>query len=370
MEPANISRLFEKAKDRGIPLNGTFELSPMCNMDCSMCYVRRTKDEVMEAGGLLSSDEWYEIGKEAASNGMLFLLLTGGEPLLYPDFFGLYHRLKNLGLMIALNTNGTMLTEEMVRELSRNAPYRIQLTLYGASNETYGRLCQNKKGFDQVIRALDLLKKYSLTFKLNATMTPRNIDDIEEIYRIAREYDAYVQTSTYMFPPLRKGKDEFEKEDRFSPKEAGFYLARIDRLRYDGELLDKKKQMIKNEQKERDKIYEDCERSFKEPLGCRAGRSCFWISWQGKMTACGMMDEPDIDVRKEGIKKAFDLIREDTQKRFLPPKCTSCELRSACPVCGAAVFCEMDRNFDEPPSYLCEMTKSYVKEMGIYNEKV
>lgn len=46
-----------------------------------------------------------------AKAGTLFLLLTGGEPLLFPDFKTLYLELRNMGMILTINTNGTLLGE-------------------------------------------------------------------------------------------------------------------------------------------------------------------------------------------------------------------------------------------------------------------
>ena len=77
--------LYAKACKMRIPLNGTFELSPVCNLACKMCYVRKTQKEVMESSrGILKLDDWRKIAIEARKAGMLEILLTGGEPLLCP----------------------------------------------------------------------------------------------------------------------------------------------------------------------------------------------------------------------------------------------------------------------------------------------
>ena len=64
--------------------------------------------------------------------GTVFLLLTGGEPLLFPDFKTLYRRLRNLGMILTINTNGTLLDEAWADFFATYPPRRINITLYGA----------------------------------------------------------------------------------------------------------------------------------------------------------------------------------------------------------------------------------------------
>ena len=92
--------LIQKARYFKIPIGGTMELLPLCNMSCRMCYVRKTKKEVEKEGRMLSCDEWLEIAEKAKEAGILFLLLTGGEPLLFPEFERLYKTLIQMGFVI------------------------------------------------------------------------------------------------------------------------------------------------------------------------------------------------------------------------------------------------------------------------------
>ena len=71
---------------------------------------------------------------------ILFLLLTGGEPLLFPDFKTLYRRLRNLGMILTINTNGTLLDEAWADFFATYPPRRINITLYGADAASYDRL--------------------------------------------------------------------------------------------------------------------------------------------------------------------------------------------------------------------------------------
>ena len=80
VEPAITEHMYRKATHRRIPLGGTFEITPLCNMNCRMCYVRLSKQEQESLRALIPGSKWIELGREAVSRGMLYLLVTGGEP--------------------------------------------------------------------------------------------------------------------------------------------------------------------------------------------------------------------------------------------------------------------------------------------------
>ena len=163
-------QLFAKAARNRIPLYGVLELLPLCNLNCDMCYVHLSKQEVQSQGRLRSLDEWISLAKQMKDAGTLFLLLTGGEPLLFPQFKELYCVLKDMGMILTLNTNGTLINEEWAEFFAKNKPRRINITLYGSKNETYENLCHMKDGFDKTIRGIELLKKYEIDVKINGSL--------------------------------------------------------------------------------------------------------------------------------------------------------------------------------------------------------
>ena len=91
------------------PITGTLELLPICNMNCDMCYIRLSRTEMEKKGRMRTADEWISMGEEMERAGVLFLLLTGGEPLLFPDFRRLYLSLRERGIILTVNTNGTLI---------------------------------------------------------------------------------------------------------------------------------------------------------------------------------------------------------------------------------------------------------------------
>ena len=78
--------LVQKATRKRMPIGGSLELLPLCNMNCDMCYVRLSHEEMERKGRIRKAQEWLNLAEEMKNQGTLFLLLTGGEPFLYPEF--------------------------------------------------------------------------------------------------------------------------------------------------------------------------------------------------------------------------------------------------------------------------------------------
>lgn len=105
---------------------------------------------------------------------------------------------------------------------------------------------------------------------------------------------------------------------------------------------------------------EVCEGTPGEGVSCRAGRSAFWLNWQGDMTPCGMMTQPKFSVPQLGFDEAWRLTKEATAAIRLPPECAVCASKHVCHACAAMCVTETG-HFDVKPAYLCDMTHETVR---------
>ena len=114
MHKTYIDDYFEdRARKKGIPLKGQFELTPFCNLDCKMCYVHLNKEQ-MKNKQLLDPEQWEMLMKQAIDSGMRKAVLTGGECLTYSGFEKLYLYLQSRGIEVQVYTNGILLTKKKI----------------------------------------------------------------------------------------------------------------------------------------------------------------------------------------------------------------------------------------------------------------
>ena len=355
VEPMLTEYLHRKASITKTPISGTFELSPLCNMDCKMCYIKMSKEKQESIARLRTNEEWLNLAKEARDEGMLFLLLTGGEPFLVKNFKELYIELHKMGFCISINSNGTMIDEEVIEWLKKYPPMRINMTLYGASDETYERLCNNPKGFTQVTKALSLLKENNIQVKLNCSVTPYNKDDLKEMMDFAEEHDLVIQATAYMFPPLRKDESKIGQNDRFTAEDAALYGAYISAY---SNGVDNFKAYVDSGQLAIYDADDECGIVEGDHMRCRAGITSFWMTWEGKMLPCGMIPNGGLDPWEVGFDEAWENAKNIVSEITLPVKCAGCGKKDECRACAAMVYTETG-TYDKVPQYRCEMTKNY-----------
>ena len=346
---------------QGVPLSGTFELTARCNLDCRMCYIHRRAQDREAVAREKDTAFWLALAESARDAGMLSLLLTGGEPMLRPDFAILLRTLTDMGLLVSINTNGTLLTPELLTVMRECPPQRVNVTLYGASEETYRALCGSGEVYPRVLRTIELMRDAGVQVKINYSVTPYNRRDLGAAYGLCREWKLPMQAVPYMFPPIRARENGEYEASRLSPEEAAAERLRFDRIRYSPKVYaERRERMLSGDPYPEDG---DCPDQPQERIRCRAGSSCFWVTWDGCMRPCGMMTTPSVrltDGRFETFDGAWQTLRREREKILVPAKCSACKARFACGVCPAACLAETGR-YEAVPEYLCRMTGEYLK---------
>lgn len=360
------SAMLNKAALNKVPVSGTFELTPRCNMNCKMCYIRRSPDDINALQSEISAEDWIEFGKECADNGMLFLLLTGGEPFLRKDFRTIYEGLKKLGLYISINSNGTFINKETVEWLKKDPPSEINITLYGASRETYMKLCGFANGFDLALQAIQLLTEAGIKVNINVSLTKLNVHDLEKIVAIGKKYDVTMKIASYMFPPVRKDNSEINTEARFTAEECGDIRLRTLKAQFSE---DEYMNILRTLQKGDFSVIgsEECERPEGDSTTCMAGRSSFWITYDGRMTPCGMINSPIAFPFRDGMSTSWKYIAGETDKIRMPVQCTDCKAKKICKVCMAITTAEGNGDASVRPEYLCRSTERFLQNLNNMN---
>ena len=327
MPQSYLQYLLDKGCALRLPVSGTMELTGRCNLSCRMCYIHQAAQDAAVVGRELETAQWLHLARQLQAAGTLTLLLTGGEPMLRQDFDEIYTRCKRLGFLLSVNTNATLLTPARFELLRQNRPLILNVSLYGASEETYFRLCGVRGLYVRVRANLLELRRLEIPVKLNYTVTAENFPEREAIFAFARENGISIQQTTYLFPPVRAlcGGAGYG---------ADALAARL-RSRQDAQ-------------------PETC---GENTMHCRAGVSSFWITYDGALQACGMLPAPALNLRELPFAEAWARLKAGRDAIRLPGKCLLCAERARCEVCAAV--CCAEGGFDEPPDYICRKTARY-----------
>ncbi len=366
-------RIIHQASERKSPVTGSLELTPLCNLNCRMCYVRLTSEEMSSMGRLHTIEEWLALGKQMQAAGVLFLLLTGGESLLYPGFREVYLGLRRMGFVLTINTNGTLIDEEWADFFQKYPPRRINITMYGASSHTYLELCGSGNGYEQVTRGIKLLKNAGVPLKIALSVTKLNAEDMERLILFADSMGIPCSCDTYMMPAVRERTVPFDAQVRLNPLEAA--AARIQFLQLSMEENDftefcsKQLNIIRQREIE---IYNSGQSRMENScninsitdchMSCLAGSCSFTVNWQGLLRPCVVMCSPAENVFETSFSEAWTELRTQTDKIRISPECAACSKKILCKHCAAAALLEEDA-YSGIPSYLCQYTDETIRLM-------
>lgn len=363
-EPMFSVYLHAKAKAAGVPVSGTFELTTRCNFNCKMCYVHN-QDNTLCRKTERTAEWWINLGKEAAENGVIFLLITGGEPFLRDDFSEIYTALSKLGFVISINTNGFLLNEKLFELFKNFPPNRVNISLYGASEETYEKVT-GVRGFSRVLENIKALRSMGIDVRLNGSFTKHNYKDIEEIHRISKDLGVHVKATPYMFPQVLVGGEPGVNESRLSSEEAAENRVQWLRLVYAEEEYKKR---INETLNGIDAFELSCDEECGEgKVKCRAGKSSFWVNAKGEMSFCGVAGHT-FSIEEFGFWGAWQKVRGFSASIRTPARCENCKYKNLCCVCAAACYTETG-DFSAVPRYICKFTEEIARLMEIESERL
>ncbi len=335
-----------KAREKGIPISVQFELTPLCNFSCKMCYVHLNPDQ-LNGRDILPVETWKDLMHQAWEAGMIQATLSGGECLAYPGFDELFLYLHSLGCSIAVLTNGYLLDDKRIQFFREHTPNIIQVTLYGQNDDVYERVT-GRRAFTTVAENVQKAIDARLPVSLNITPSTFLGEDVLDTVRFARKLRSEITVNSAIFPPNEETGRAKQKDD----PEIDLYV-RIYQLL--DELDGRETKEFTGKLPPVGGPSHECKKCG---LRCGGGRSCFTLNWKGTMLACSRMDMIHADALKDGIKKAWAKVCQEANSWPRIPECEDCPYYDACNNCMASIL-----QFAEPgkqPLKLCEQTKYFV----------
>ncbi len=264
----------------------SYELNLGCNFDCPMCYLG-----VKQFRGL----DWQDrvtLLHAMAEAGVLFLQLTGGEPLidkLFPAVYGLAYE---LGMMISVSTNGSRLSSPAILSLlTQRRPYRVTVSVYGATAQTYDAVTRRRGSFQAFSRGITAACEAGLNLNLNVIVVKDNAHEVAAMTAMAERLDVPHTVYTNISPTIYGGPESL-------PSQSAAHLRRR-------------------------KVF----------TGCNAGHTFFHADPHGRVSICKVGRDEQISLIEEGTGalRRLGAIADSLLART--GGCTSCQLSGACTVC-------------------------------------
>ncbi len=366
--------LWKRFAQQRKPVGFDIELTARCNFDCRHCYINRPSDDAVARATELTREEILDIARQAAALGAVWCTLTGGEPLLRPDFAEIYLGLKRLGLLVSVLTNAALVGTEHVTLFQKYPPRDIEVTMYGASAETYERVTRRPASFVAFNAGLERLLSANIKVRLKAMALRSNRHELEAIARFCRARTK----DYYRFDPvlhLRMDRNPLRNAEilaeRLSPAEVVALESadpeRVGALRkHCDHFIQPVRETLSYDRCRTCEEREGCERyaQFSRLLSCGAGTTGFSVSWDGQLRLCQSLNAPGTtyDLRRGSLREAWEEFIPQvralrTQAEPLLRACKSCPIVNLCLNCPAHAWLELgDREGIVP--YFCQVARA------------
>jgi len=161
-------------------------LTEGCNLCCRHCWIAPTYIEEGAEAGYLSIDLLEQAIEEGLPLGLKRARVTGGEPLLHPEFPQVVDLLDRKGMVFSLETNGTLIDQPCAEYLAKAGTLKnISISLDGAKVETHDRHRGVAGSFDKACRGIRLLADAGKSSQIIMSLHKSNIAEIAGVVALA-----------------------------------------------------------------------------------------------------------------------------------------------------------------------------------------
>ncbi|MGD9818649.1 MAG: heme b synthase [Desulfomonilaceae bacterium] len=328
-----------------------WEMTRACNLNCIHC---RAGACPQADPNQLSTLEGFRLIDGIRAVGKPILIMTGGEPLLRPDFFDLANYAVKSGLRAVLATNGVLVTEAIAKELAKVGIPRASISLDGASAEDHDKFRKIPGAFEASLKGVEALKSAGIGVQINTTLTKRNRDQLSQIMKLAEKIGA-VAFHVFLLVPTGRAKDMSGEEmgpEEYEETLLEFYsLGRKSKLETKATCAPQYYRIMR-QQAAIDGLTVD-EVNFglnARTRGCLGGLSFCFISHIGELQPCGYFDVQAGSIRDTSFADLWanaELFKDLRTFSKLEGKCGKCNYLRFCGGCRA-------RAYENSGSYMAE----------------
>lgn len=198
------------ADEYSAPLFIAWQLNAECNLSCLHCC----EDAGAEFPGRMTKEQMLEVCRQFVEAEVPYVALSGGEPLMCPEFWDVCEFLRANGVNVKVETNGEVIGPDVAQRLGRLKLRSVQISMDGASAEAHEALRKNGN-WNSVMRACELLRSEDANTEIVFVPTRFNIHEVGQAVDLAASLGAY---GFYTGKLMRIGRAA-RNWDRLSPSD-------------------------------------------------------------------------------------------------------------------------------------------------------
>jgi len=317
---------------QGLPSVCHFELTFRCWFQCRHCYSSCFNSPDFLKKELSLKDVRY-ILDGLSQMGVLWLCLSGGDPLYRDDFLDIYAYAKSKGFITTVFTSLYSMNKKILNYFKRFPPFLIESTINGANPQTFEYISQLSGSFNKFISNLKSVLNANLPIKLKTQITKDNVDEYHKLKELIKGLGLNFNPSFILYPQLN-GDTSVCKLRVAEARIVEIFFARQRQNDSSGPLW---------------QAFFTC--------AITSGDSMV-VDPYGNVVPCVCLRQPKINALERGVKLAYAevlaWIRQQQFKRH--SLCQDCSLRQYCFNCPGRAFLETGRP-EEKVEYYCSLAQ-------------
>ena len=326
-----------------VPFMVSMDWTYRCNLRCAHCFVRFPDVSL----GELTTGQVKQVLGKLADHGVLFLVITGGEPLARPDFRELHLHVKSLGFIPTLFTNATLATPVMADFLAANPPRRIEISVYGHTEACDEAVTGVPGSFRRFREGVAALRDRGLLLRFKSMIMAPNQHELQAMKDWAEQQDCEFRYDAVIHGRLNG--DLSPAECRIPP-EAGVQL-----------------HFSRDADKDEFLRYQETIGRHLPPkaslLECGAGTMTMHVDAQGRAHPCMLWRSDPYDLLAGTLDGRWQEHIRRIRNRAAPDgPCRTCEDRGLCSYCPPIAVIETGHPA-RPSPYFCELAAQRKRQM-------
>lgn len=344
-----------------------WEMTRACNLACVHCRAGACQDPGTDE---LTLQEARSLIDGIRKVGTPILIMTGGEPLLRPDFFDLAEYAIIVGLRAVLATNGVLVTGEIAARIAGVGIPRVSVSLDGPTAREHNAFRKVAGAFEASLAGIENLRAAGVAVQVNTTLTLRNRAQLGQIMALAENIGA---SAFHVFLLVPTGRAREMSGEEMGPQEYEESLGEFYRLSGKTSMETKAtcapqyyRIMRQQAKKEGLEVNEQTFGLNARTRGCLAGLSFVFVSHSGEVQPCGYFDVQAGSVRDRQFADIWEnapLFKDLRNFRLLEGKCGKCDYLRFCGGCRARAF-EITGNYMAPEPYCAYQPSSRRDPVG------
>lgn len=193
--------VFDLMTERCVPFTANIEITDRCNLECVHCY------RSQESENLWNVENFEKALQQLKALGTLHVVFAGSEPLMHPDILKFIELVGKYGFVLTLQTNATLINDEIVEALKKCTVKMIFVSLYSDDACIHESITKRVGSYKKTISAIKRLKSEGFIVRASVSIFDVNSNQVYAVNNLCKMLDIPAGYNFKIIPAIDSTKD-------------------------------------------------------------------------------------------------------------------------------------------------------------------